>query len=106
MVTREVLDDLGRCFLLADLSACSGIEAEARRYMAQWSKDYTDQLSGTAVYGFNFAMRAIVTLSINAIRFLGTQQVDVVFKKDRADALRYCEDRRAELGVASEPAPG
>ena len=101
-VTREVLDECGRCFLLADLSDCSGIEVEARKYMAEWSKDYTDQISGTAVYGFSFAMRVIVTLTINAIRFLGTQQVDVVFRKDRADALRYCEERRAELGATGE----
>lgn len=106
MVTRKALDELGRCFLLADLSACSGIEVEARKYMAQWSKDYTDQLSGTAVYGFNFAMRVIVTLTINAIRFLGTQQVDVVFKQDRADALLYCEERRVELGVAGDLVSG
>jgi hypothetical protein len=101
-MAEELLAEHGRCFLLSDMTACSGIDAEARKYMAQWSKERTQKVTATAVYGVNFAMRALVTLSLNAIKFLGTQQVEVVFVKDEAEAFRYVERKRSELDVEDD----
>ncbi len=98
VLTGEVLQEVEHCFLLADLRECSSIEPEARKAMAQWSKDRTQQISGTAVYGVSFAMRALVTLTLNAIRFIGAQPVEVVLVKNEAEALRYVEQRRVALG--------
>lgn len=96
-VMGEILSHGASCFLIADLQDCTGIDASARKYMAEWSKDGGQQITGTAVYGVNFAMRTIVTLTLSAIKFLGHQQVEVVFVKDEADAQRYVAERRAAL---------
>lgn len=94
---REVLEAHGSCFLLADLAHMTGIEAEARRLMAQWSKNHTEQVSGVALYGCNFATRALLTLTLNAIKFLGQQQVPTVFVRDEAEGRAWIEARRALL---------
>ena len=94
---REVLDAHDSCFLLADLTHMTGLEAEARRLMAQWSKDHTEQVSGVALYGCNFATRALLTLTLNAIKFLGQQQVPTVFVRDEAEGRAWIEGRRALL---------
>jgi hypothetical protein len=96
-VTAEMLAERPSCFLIADMAACTGIDASARKYMAEWSREGGEQLSGTAVYGVTFAMRAIVTLALSAIRFLGNQQVDVVFVKDEAEAVQWVAARRDAL---------
>lgn len=96
-VVAEIFADGPCCFLIADMSACTGIEPTARKYMAEWSKEGGEQLSGTAVHGLSFATRAIVTLSLSAIKFLGNQQVDVVFVKDEDEALQWIGKRRAAL---------
>ncbi len=91
----SVTHELGRCFMITDMSLCTGIDAAARKYMAEWSKDRVDVIAGTAVYGLSFATRAITMLAINAIKLLGQKQVDVVFLKDEAEARRWVEEQRA-----------
>lgn len=92
-----VMAETGRSFLIADLSKATIIDSDARRYMAEWSKQHTDWVAGTAVYGVNFAMRAVLTLTLNAIKLLGTQQVELVVLKDEADAVRWVDARRLAL---------
>lgn len=92
-----VMAETGRSFLIADLNKATIIDSDARRYMAEWSKQQTDWVAGTAVYGVNFAMRAVLTLTLNAIKLLGTQQVELVVLKDEADAIRWVDARRLAL---------
>jgi len=93
----EVMGEVGHCFLTADLSGATSVNADARKYMAEWSKQNTDWVAGTAVFGVNFAMRAVLTLTLNAIKLLGTQQVDFAFVKDEADATRWIDAKRLAL---------
>jgi hypothetical protein len=83
-----------RCYFVADMSGCTGIDAEARKYMAEWSRTGGNQLSGVAAYGINFALRTIVSLTLAAIKFLGHPQTDVVFVKDEAEALKWVAAQR------------
>lgn len=93
----DVIRDTGRCFLVADLGHATGIDTEARRYMTEWSRQNTDWIAGTAVHGVNFALRALLTLTLKAIKLVGTQQVEFVFVKDEPEALRWIAARRLAL---------
>lgn len=90
-----------RPYLVADMSDCTGIEAEARKYMTEWSRTAPQQLSGVAVYGVSFALRAIVSLTLGAIRFLGKQSAEIVFVKDEAEALRWVDAHRTARAQAA-----
>lgn len=88
----------GRCFLLADVRAMTGIDAEARRMMATWSKVEHERLAGTAIYGCGFALRALLTLTFNAIQLFGRQELDTMFARDEAEARGWIDAQRAALG--------
>lgn len=93
----DVYRETGNCYLIADMSECTGIEPEARRYLANWSKDNPHgTIEGTAIHGVSFAMRAITTLTLNAIRFLSKNQpMAVVFVRDEAAARAWIDEQRA-----------
>lgn len=95
----EVLAAQGSCFLLADLREMSGIAADARRQISEWSKTSPEHLSGAAVYGCSFAVRALLTLTLNAIRLFRQQRVEANFVRDAAAGRAWIEARRAELSV-------
>lgn len=86
-----------RCFLIADAHAMTGIDAEARRLMATWSKTEADRLTGTAIYGCGFAMRTLITLTLNAIQYFGKTPLDAVFVRDLAEARGWVDARRAAM---------
>jgi len=93
-----VLREHGRCFLVGDVSAMTGIDADARRLMAEWSKVVPERLAGTAIHGCNFAMRALLTLTLNAIRYFSKQEAsDAVFVRDAAEARAWVDAQRAAL---------
>ena len=83
------------CYLVADMSGCAGIEPDARKYMAEWSRDGGQLLAGVAVYGVSFALRTIISLTLAAIKFLGREQIEVVFFKSEAEALKWVAGHRA-----------
>lgn len=100
------LADGTRCWLVADMSGCTGIDAEARKYMTEWSRDGARVLAGVTAYGLSFAVRAIVSLTLAAIKFLGRQQAHVMFFKDEAEALKWVAAQRAVLDAqAAAPPP-
>jgi aminoglycoside phosphotransferase family enzyme len=98
---RGLIEQLGRevgyTFLLVDMHESASIAPEARKYMARWNRESTEELlAGTAMYGISFAMRAIVTLTLNAIKFLGKKErTQTVFVKDEAEARRWIDAERA-----------
>jgi hypothetical protein len=94
-VVGAVLAEGSRLFLVGDLRGCTAIEAGARQYFAEWSKNGGQKPSGVVIYGLDFAMRTIISLTLSAIKFLGRQQTEVVFAKDEAEALRWVTDERA-----------
>lgn len=84
----------GACWLVGDMHRCAGIESGARQYFAAWSRAGGDKPSGVVVYGLDFAMRTIVSLTLSAIRLLGAQQTDVHVMKTEAEALRWLAAER------------
>ena len=99
-----VADEHARSYLLVDLQGSTGIDAEARKYLAEWSKAPDRGLVGTAVYGTGIMMRALVTLSLNAVKLLGHQKGELHFVKDEAEARRWAEEHRARSGGAQRDA--
>lgn len=72
--------------------------------MAQWSgEESSDWLSGTAMYGVSFAMRAISTLMLNAMHFLGKAKPNVAYLKDEAEGRRWIDEQRALQRPGSTP---
>ena len=97
-VFAAVIAEHGACYMVSDMTNCTKFEPEARKYLAEWSREATDKVAGSAIYGVNFAMRALVTLAINAVKFIGKHPGgDLAFVKDKAEALRWIAWRRAEL---------
>lgn len=91
----------GRCFLVADMSGCTGIEPDARKYIVEWSRQGTQTMSGVAAYGMSFGMRTVVSLTMAAIRFLGMLRSPVAFVKTEAEALQWVESQRPAQADAS-----
>lgn len=93
----EVIAEQGRCFLIGDVTAMTGLDAEARRMMATWSKVDTERLAGTALYGSGFAMRTLITLTLNAIHYFGKQPMETVFVRDEAEARSWVNTQRSAM---------
>lgn len=93
-----VADEHPRTYMLMDMQECTGIDPEARKYMAVWSREPDRGLVGIAIYGTGFMMRALVTFALSAIRLLGQLKTEVFFCKDEAEARRWAEERRAGAG--------
>ncbi len=101
-IVRELLATRGSCFLIADLKGMTGIDAEGRRSMAAWSKNHADPVSGAALYGAGFATRALINLTLSAIKLLGQQQIEMSFVRDEAEARAWVAGRRVEhMGEAT-----
>lgn len=102
---RLVLRDHPSVFLLSDMQRCTSLEASARKFMVDWSRDSTDKICGTAVCGVNFAMRALITMAMRAIRVLGREGSHAIeFVQDEAAGRRWIAGRR--LVVAAESGVG
>jgi hypothetical protein len=101
-VVSAVLAAHNACFMLADLRQMSGIAADARRQIIEWSKTHSEHISGAAVYGCSFATRALLTLTLTAIRLFRKQRVEAVFVRDAAAGRAWINARRAELLSAGE----
>ncbi len=90
------------CYMLADASGLTGITAEARRAMSDWSRSNpVERLSGAGVYGVNFAMRTLIMLTVSAVRFMTRREVSLHFAADEAEALAWIAERRAAGGPAA-----
>ena len=95
LAVRATLAAAGRCFLVADLSGMAGLDPVARRRIAEWSRGEDDKVDAVAVHGCSFAMRTLITLTLNAIKLLGRQRSETVFVRDEAAALRWIDAQRA-----------
>jgi hypothetical protein len=92
----------GPCFFLADMHGCTGIDAEARKYLSEWSKTGIEKPTAVAAYGIDFAMRALITLTLTAIKFLGLRRIEVALLKDAAEVEAWLTDRRAAFARATQ----
>ena len=92
----------GPCFFLADMHGCTSIDAEARKYLSEWSKTGIEKPTAVAAYGIDFAMRALITLTLTAIKFLGLRRIEVALLKDAAEMEAWLTDRRAALARAAQ----
>jgi sugar/nucleoside kinase (ribokinase family) len=90
----EVKGESGRCFIIADMSGATAIDAETRKYMADWGRQNTEWIAGSAVHGVSFAMRVLLTLTLKAIRIVRKRRVEVEFVRDDAEALQCIDARR------------
>lgn len=88
----QVYAEFGSCYLLADLLGLTAMGPDVRRYMGEWNK--THRLSGVALHGASFAMRTVASLTVKAIRLLGSHPIEVVFLRDEAEARRWISARR------------
>ena len=82
-------------YLLTDMAECTGIDPEARKYMSEWAKAPDVGLVATVVYGNGFMMRALITLTLKAIKLLGQREATIHFVKDEAEARRWISEDRA-----------
>lgn len=99
-MVREIREEHGRCFLVADVVELAGIDAGARRMMGEWGRASPEnRASAVSVHGVNFATRALITLTVNAVRLMGYREVELHFTRDEAESLRWIDEQRAALAA-------
>jgi len=100
----EVLRDLmhlvrrehGRCYMLADAHGLTGIAIEARKALSEWGRtDPEDRMAGVGVHGISFAMRALSTLTLGAMKIMSSRPLQIHFAADEAEARAWLVARRA-----------
>lgn len=97
-VVGEILAEQGRCFLIGDLRECTTIPPQARHFVSEWSRSgEQEEPTRVLVHGLSFAMRALVALTLSAIRVFGGKDDKVVIVADEAEALRRVAAFRDEL---------
>jgi hypothetical protein len=94
----EELTRVGRCFMLVDMSELTTMEPDARRFLSDWGRASDMHISGAALFGTSFAMRAMTTLILSAIRVLGQREIHVVFVRDEAEARAWLAERTRSAG--------
>lgn len=90
----QVLAERGRCYVLVNMVELTGIEARARRFVAEWNR--RQQITAGAVYGAGFTARVFVKLLLNTVRLLNANSPEVHIARDEAEARRWLAARRAE----------
>jgi hypothetical protein len=88
-----VLREMGRAYLLADLTQLAGIPHDSRRAIGEWAK--THHATGAALYGANFPMRTVTSLLFQAVRLIGNKHFELEFARDEAAARRWIDAHRA-----------
>lgn len=99
----EVLAARGRCYALADLAQMHGLSATARRQVAMWGQGEAERLTASVVIGSGFAMRTLITLTLNAIRLLSRAPVEVAFVSDESAGRAWIAAHRAKLDAQRAP---
>jgi hypothetical protein len=92
----RVYESSGRCLVLADVSAMTKIDAEARRYAAEWNAKR--RMTAIAVVGANAAIRVIASMMVTAIGLVHQRSTaPVEFVKEEAEARRWLAAQRERV---------
>lgn len=92
----EVGDRYGYMLFLGDAQHALPATAEARRYQVEQTKR-RNLPSHTAVYGANFVVRAVVTLTQRAVELITGKPPPMTFVKDEAAARKCLDAARIHL---------
>lgn len=91
----EIRGREGLCYGLIDLTGMTALSAAARRKVAIWVQADGTGLTGSALYGCSFAMRALITLTLNAVRVMSRVQLETTFVNDEAMGRAWIDAHRA-----------
>jgi hypothetical protein len=91
----RVIDEQGRVFIIGDLHAAGSIDPGARVVSSEWNRAH--KLSACACFGTSFPVRVLLSLTINAVRVLGFNDIAFTFVKDEPEARRWIDAQRARL---------
>lgn len=83
-------------FLIVDNTHAEPGRPEVRRRLVDWARRNGD-LAGVAIFGGDFATRAIGMLIINAIALVTQRRPQIVFLSDEAAARSWVDQRRTLL---------
>lgn len=100
----RVLREVGRAYLLADMSQLEGILPEARRAVSEFNK--THRVTGCALYGANFATRTLTSLLYQAVRLVGNKHFELEFARDEAAGRRWIDAHRARCSAGGPHVDG
>lgn len=97
-LVRDTRRECGQCFLVADVRELGNVGPDARRAMAEWGRvSPEDRTSGVAAYGCSFTARAIISLTVSAVRLMGYPGVHVKICRDEAEALGWIDSLRMPM---------
>lgn len=88
-------DQIARPFLIIDNRQAEPGRPEVRRRLVAWARDHM-RFGGVAIFGGDFATRAIGMLLINAIGLLSRRALHIVFLPDEATARAWVSERQQQ----------
>ena len=92
-------------YLISNMGRCTSLEPGARKFMIEWSREAHEKVGGSAVFGVNFAMRALIMMAMKAIRLLGNEGSHAIeFVADEAAARRWISVRRLQVEAEARAA--
>lgn len=91
----RVITEQGRLFIIADLHATGSIDHAARVVSSEWNRAH--RLSACACFGSSFPVRVLLSLTMNAVRVLGFNEIALTFVADEPEARRWIDAQRARL---------
>jgi hypothetical protein len=93
----QILDKHPYYFVIANVSAMTGIPSETRARAGRWP--YTDRCGGNAIVGAGLVVRTLVTMVARAVALVGKRVVPVAFFATEQEAWIWIARRRQELGL-------
>ena len=88
----------GRIFFVGDVSAMTGMTAEARQ-LASRSKA-AHQARATIIVGASLPIRALITLVVRAMQILGGAKFSLYFVKTEDEVAPICESVRRRITLS------
>lgn len=91
----RVLAEVGRAFVLVDMSHGRNTAPDARRFIAEWNRRH--RVSGAVIFGCSVPQRAAATLVFAAIRLFRPSMFPLAMLKTEAEARAWIEEHRSKL---------
>lgn len=91
----RVLAEVGRAFVLVDMSHGGNTAPDARRFIAEWNRRH--RVSGAVIFGGSIPQRAAATLVFAAIRLFRPGMFQLAMLKTEAEARAWIDEQRSKL---------
>lgn len=101
-----VLDVYKRCgsvYLMTIIKPGYALSPEARKYIAEWGKQYPDVVAGNVIVGASLAIRAVLRLAQAAARLLSPTRLELTLVDTEEQARDFIARDQEARQAAAKP---